>query len=56
MHADLNIPTYILLAWFAVSVLVTVSTIGKPRKPLDPGIAAASLVITGVLAFLAVIA
>lgn len=52
----MNTAKYILLAWFAFSAFITVSTVGKPRKPLEPLTAALSLVIFGGIAFLVVIA
>lgn len=44
-----------LLAMYVVSALVMVSTIGKPRKPLTPGTAAVSLVVTGIMSALVVL-
>ena len=31
---------WLLVAWWAISALVTVVYIGKPRKPLEPSVAA----------------
>lgn len=33
-----------LLAYFALSIVVTVSQVGKPRQPTTPGVAAGSVV------------
>ena len=52
----MNVPTIILLVWFALSALVTVATVGKPREPMSPGSAALALFFTGVMAWLVVIA
>ncbi|GMA26161.1 hypothetical protein GCM10025864_39200 [Luteimicrobium album] len=49
-------PKIVLLAWFAFSALVTIATIGKPRKPTTPGVATGSIVILGVVVWLVVIA
>ena len=52
----MSIPKYILLAWFATSALVSVSRIGKTSKSLTPGVAAITLAVTGIIAWLVVIA
>ena len=52
----MSIPKYVLLAWFAFSVLLGVARIGKPVRMSTPGSAAVSLVILGALAWLVVIA
>jgi hypothetical protein len=49
-------PKIVLLAFYALSAILTVTQIGKPRKPLQPGTAAATLVVTGLFAWLVVIA
>lgn len=49
-------PKWILLAFFALSVLSTVATIGKPRNATTPGLAVVSIVLTAVLAALVVTA
>lgn len=49
-------PKYVLLAFQALGVLLTVGQIGKVRKPLTPNIAAVSLIVSGVVAWLVVIA
>ena len=49
-------PKIVLLAFYAAGILVTISTIGKPRKPMEPGAAAIAVLITGALAWLVVIA
>jgi len=52
----MSIPKYVLLAWYAFSVLLGVARIGKPVKASTPGSAAISLVIVGALVWLVVIA
>ena len=49
-------PKIILLAWYALSLLTTIATVGKPKKPTTPGIATAVVVVLGILAWLVVIA
>lgn len=49
-------PKYVLLVWFALASLATISTIGKERRPITPGAGALTLVMTGVLATLVVLA
>ena len=49
-------PKIVLLAFYALSALITVSQIGKPRKPLEPSTAAVMLAVSGVFAWLVVIA
>lgn len=49
-------PKIVLLAFYAISLLVTISTIGKTRKPLEPTTATISVVVTGLMAWLVVIA
>jgi hypothetical protein len=36
----MNIALYILAGWAAAGALLTITAIGKPRKPLQPGTAA----------------
>jgi len=52
----MSAPKYVLLAWYALSALISVSRIGKPSKPMTAGVGAISLVIIGVMATLVVIA
>jgi len=47
---------WILLAYYALSVLLVVRSVGKPRQPITGGSAAFVIVIAGVLAWLVVIA
>lgn len=49
-------PKIVLLAFYALGILTTIATIGKPRKPMEPAVAAIAVFITGVLAWLVVIA
>ncbi len=44
-----DIVMYVIVAFFVASALVTVVSVGKPRESLSPGIAAASVFITGLL-------
>lgn len=37
------------VAWFVFSIVVLILAVGKPRRPLSAGNAAASVVITGLL-------
>lgn len=34
-----------LIAWYALGILATVGTIGKPRKPIDPDLAVVMIVV-----------
>jgi len=52
----MSIAKYVLLAWYAINVLMTVAAIGKPKQPITPGVAAISLFIFGGLCWLVVIA
>lgn len=52
----MNIWTWIALAWIALGAIVTVSTVGKPRKVITPEVAAGSLVFTGLFAWCVVLA
>ena len=46
---------YFLTGWLMFGMVVTVTNVGKPRKPLEPGVAAVSAVITfGLIAWLLV--
>jgi hypothetical protein len=51
-----NIALYVIAGWLAAGALVSVGTVGKPRKPTTPGAAAvivildAALVVTLILA------
>lgn len=45
-----------LIAFFALTQLINVTTIGKKRTPTTPGIAAAALVIAAGLSTLVVLA
>lgn len=47
---------YVLLGWYALSALISVTRIGKPSKPTTPAVAAIGLVIVGACAWLVVIA
>lgn len=40
---------YFLLAWWGFSILLTVATVGKPRKPLEPLAAAIAVAIIAAL-------
>lgn len=37
---------WFLLAWWLFGILMLVSTIGKPRKPLEPSVAVCTILIT----------
>ena len=52
----MNVVKWILLAYLALCVILNITQIGKPRKPLEPSTVAAATVITGVVAWLVVIA
>lgn len=52
----MSVAQYVLLAWFAFSAFTLVSSVGKPRKPLEPQVAAFGVLITAVLAGLVVLA
>ncbi len=49
-------PKYVLIALNALSALVSVSQIGKPRKPLEASTAVGVIVIDVLLCWLVVIA
>ena len=49
-------PKWVILSWYALSMLVIIAKIGKERKPITPPEAALSLIFTGALAWLVVIA
>ena len=36
---------WVLVAWDALGALTTVSSIGKPRKPIDPDLAVVMIVV-----------
>jgi hypothetical protein len=40
---------WILVAWLTLGVVLTIALIGKPRKPITPGVAVATLVINSAL-------
>ena len=52
----MSIPKIILLVWFAWAALNSILLVGKERKPFTPKVAAASVVMTGIISFLVVIA
>ncbi len=45
-----------LLGWLALSVVVSISMIGKERKPITPAVAVTVLLIDALLAFAVVMA
>jgi hypothetical protein len=49
-HDDMNWFDWTLIAWLALGVLSAIALIGKPRKPITPGVAVTTLVINGALA------
>lgn len=40
---------YLLIAWWALGAFMTIATVGKPRKPIDPLAAAIYAGITTLL-------
>jgi hypothetical protein len=52
----MSAPKYVLLVWFAFSILLGVARIGKPVNATTPGSAVVMLGITATLAWLVVIA
>lgn len=40
---------YFLIAWLTLGAFLTISTTGKPRKPIEPLVAAISTLITAAL-------
>lgn len=36
---------YTLIALYALSIVINIATVGKPRRPMTPGLAAATTVI-----------
>lgn len=52
----MNWPKYVLLVWFALSAILMVAGVGKPRTPLTPNVAVVSLLLLAGLAWLVVIA
>ncbi len=53
---ELNAWQWGLLAWLALSVVVSISMIGKERKPTTPAVAVIVLLIDALLAFAVVMA
>jgi hypothetical protein len=49
-------PKWVLIALYVFTALANVASVGKERKPLSPGVATASLVVTGILVVLVVLA
>ena len=49
-------PKIVILAWIAWSALLVVSNVGKRREPATPSDAVASIILSGLLAWLVVIA
>lgn len=49
-------PQYVLIAWFIYAALTVVASVGKPREPIAPDVAAVSLIITVGLVWLVVLA
>jgi len=47
-------PKIVLIAWLALSVLMTIATIGKPRKTMTPDVAVAVVIIDAILVALVV--
>lgn len=52
----MNVYAWILVALSFVSVIVEVTQVGKPRKPVTPGVAAATVVVNTAYAALVVLA
>ena len=47
-------PKIVLIAWIALSALVTIATIGKPRKTMTPDVAVGAVIIDAILIALVV--
>lgn len=53
---DLTWPKIVLLAFFALAALASVTQVGKVRRPLSGGSVAVSMIIQGFLCWLVIIA
>jgi hypothetical protein len=53
---DMTWPKYVLVVIYALALLGTISQIGKPREPLSPGSASFSVVFTGLMVALVLVA
>ena len=40
---------WVLVVWLAIGAIASVAVVGQPRKPLEPGSAVLSILITGAL-------
>ena len=52
----MRIALYALAGWFTLSALLTISAIGKPRKPLTSGSAAVTVAILAAFVVVLVLA
>ncbi len=43
---------WVLIVWYAVAALLTVTLIGKPREPITHGVAVASLIACAIQFYL----
>jgi hypothetical protein len=56
IEVTMNWAKWVLVVIYILALLGTIASVGKPRKPLDSGAAAFSVVFTGVLISLVLIA
>ena len=56
ISVDMTWPKYVLLIIYIFALIGTVAQVGKARKPLDSGAASFSVVFTGILIALVLMA
>lgn len=49
------IAKFFIVGWLALGAMLSIATVGKPRKPLTPGTAAVSVALTAGLIVLIVL-
>jgi hypothetical protein len=54
MSTTVTILRWVVAVWLVLSALNGITTIGKPRKPVSPGLAIATIVMSLILAWLLV--
>lgn len=40
---------WVVVAWWAISVLMVVANVGKPRKPIEPATAVVAVIVAALL-------
>lgn len=46
-----NVVAIVILGWYALAALIVVTQVGKPREPLTGGVAAFTLLVSGLSAW-----